>query len=77
MILLPTPIKKYRILKIKSTELTKVNKLKGPSEDASIPLVKKKAFTRVEGGMDLGGKWNKGERREHDLVLGGGKEQKC
>jgi hypothetical protein len=33
--------------------------------------VKKKAITRVEGGMDLGGKWNKGESREHDLVLGG------
>jgi hypothetical protein len=33
VILLPTPIKKYRILKIKSTELKKVNKLKDPSEE--------------------------------------------
>ena len=30
--------KKYRIPRIQSTELKKVNKLKGPSEDASILL---------------------------------------
>ena len=30
--------KKYRIPRIQTTELKKVNKLKGPSKDASIPL---------------------------------------
>ena len=29
---------KDKILKIQSTELKKLNKLKGPSEDASVPL---------------------------------------
>ena len=38
--------KKYRKHKIRYTELKKVNKLKGPSEDASIPLGReKKAIT--------------------------------
>ena len=51
------PKKKYRIPKIQSTELKKVNKLKGPSEDASVPLGReKKAITSGEGGRDLGGK---------------------
>ena len=43
----------YRTLNIQSTELKKVNKPKGPSEDASIPLGwEKKAITggRREGG---------------------------
>jgi hypothetical protein len=36
-----------------------VNKLKGPSEDASIPLGKeKKVITSWEGRWDLGGKVN-------------------
>ena len=49
--------KKYRIPKIQSTELKKVNKLKCPSEDASVPLGReKKAITSGEGGRDLGGK---------------------
>ena len=49
--------KKYRIPKIQSTELKKVNKLKCPSEDASVPLGReKKAITSGEGGKDLGGK---------------------
>ena len=40
----------YRILKIQSTELQKVNKLKGPSEDARAPLGReKKAITSEEG----------------------------
>jgi hypothetical protein len=30
--------KKYRLPKIQSTELKKLNKLKGPSDDASAPL---------------------------------------
>ena len=42
---------------IQSTELKKVNKPKGPSEDASISLGReKKAITRVEGRRDLEGK---------------------
>ena len=50
-------MKKYRIPKIQSTELKKVNKLKGQSEDASVPLRReKKAITSGEGGEDLGGK---------------------
>jgi hypothetical protein len=48
----PPPQKKYRIPKIESTELKKINKLKGPSEDASVLLGwEKKAITgwRREG----------------------------
>jgi hypothetical protein len=48
---------KYRIHKIQSTELKKLNKLKCPSEDASVPLGReKKVITSGEGGRDLGGK---------------------
>ena len=60
--------KPYRISKIQSTELKKVNKLKCPSEDASVPLGReKKAITSGEGGRDLVGKVegarvNEGER---------------
>jgi hypothetical protein len=36
---------KYRIPKIKSTELKKVNKLKCPSEDSSVPLEREKKAT--------------------------------
>jgi hypothetical protein len=44
--------KKYRIPKIQSTQLKKVNKLKCPSEDASVPLGReKKAITSGEGGI--------------------------
>ena len=43
--------KKYRIPKIPSTELKKVNKLKDLNVDASVPLGReKKAITREEGG---------------------------
>jgi hypothetical protein len=46
---------KYRIPKIQSTELKKVNKLKCRSEDASVPLGReKKAITSGEGERDLG-----------------------
>ena len=56
--------KKYRIPKIQSTELKKVNKLKCPSEDASVPLGReKKAITSGEGGRDLGGKVDGGGQR--------------
>jgi hypothetical protein len=48
--------KKYRIPKILSTELKKVNKLKCPSEDSSVPLGRvKEAITSGEKGKDLGG----------------------
>jgi hypothetical protein len=49
------------------------NKLKGLSEDASVPLGReRKATTR--GGRDLAGKGvRRGWRREHDQVLGGRK----
>jgi hypothetical protein len=65
--------KKYRILKIQSTELKKVNKLKGPSEDASLPLGrKKKAITGVgrEGGPGCSPPRGQKGRGEHDQVEG-------
>ena len=56
--------KKYRIPRIQSTELKKVSKLKGPSEDASVPLRKeKKAITRGEGGRNLGGEGDRERKR--------------
>jgi hypothetical protein len=62
----PPPKKKlYRILKIQSTELQKLNKLKCPSEDSSVPLGReKKAITSGEGGRYMGGKVDGGEGRE-------------
>ena len=45
---------KVKIPKIQSTELKKVNKLKCPSEDASVPLGReKKPITSEVGGRDL------------------------
>ena len=45
----------YRIYKIQSTEFKRLNKLKCPSEDASVPLGReKKAIRNVEGVKDLG-----------------------
>jgi hypothetical protein len=53
---------KTRIPKIQSIELTKVNKLKGPSEDASVSLGReKKTITSGEGERDLRGKVDWGE----------------
>ena len=67
--------KNYRVPKIQSTELKKINKLKWPSEDTSVPLGReKKAFTSGEGGKDLEGKLDQvAGRGKHDLVLGNGK----
>jgi hypothetical protein len=46
---------KYRIHKIQSTELTNLNKLKCPSEDASVLLGReKKAITSGQGGKQQG-----------------------
>jgi hypothetical protein len=62
-----------RIPKTQPTELKKVNKVKCPSEDASVPLGReKKATTRGERGTWEG----KRGRGDHDLALGGGKELK-
>jgi hypothetical protein len=69
----------YRIPKIQSTELPKVDKLKVPSEDTSVSLGReKKVITRGVGtrrgrerpGVEKGqGKCKSGG---HDVVLGGG-----
>jgi hypothetical protein len=56
--------KKYRIPKIQSTELKKVNKLKCPSEDASVPLGReKKAITGggKKGEPERERRWGGGE----------------
>ena len=62
------------IPKIQSTELLKVNKLKCPSEDISVPLGReKKAITSGEGRKELEAKVDGGgvgRRGEPDLVLG-------
>ena len=59
--------KKYRIPKIQSTEFKRLNKLKCPSEDTSVPLGREKeAITSGEGERELGGKvdWGGGVSRE-------------
>jgi hypothetical protein len=49
--------KKYRISKIQSTEFKKLNKLKCPSDNASVPLRReKKTVTSGEEGRNLRGK---------------------
>ena len=46
--------KKYIIPNIQSTELKKINKLKSPSEGATVPLGREKKVTRSgEGGREL------------------------
>ena len=51
---------KYKIPKIQSTELKKVNKLKSLRENTSVPLGReKKATTRAEGERNLGEKGDK------------------
>jgi hypothetical protein len=47
--------KMYWILRIQSTKLRNVNKLKGPSEDVSVPLGREKQL-QEQGGRDLVGK---------------------
>ena len=42
----------YRIPKIQSTELKKVNKLKGPSEDASDPHGREKKAIQSQVGRE-------------------------
>ena len=67
----------YRIQKIQFTEFKRLNKLKSPNEDASVPLRReKKAIISREGERDLGGKVDGMEgqwgavRGKPDLVLG-------
>jgi hypothetical protein len=53
----PKKLVKHRIPRTSSTELKKLNKLKCPNEDPSVPLGReKKAITSGEEGKDLGGK---------------------
>lgn len=63
--------KKYRIpriSKIQSRKLKKVNKLKGPSEDASVPLGREKKTTPWgKEGRDRGGKKD-GVRVEGNMI---------
>jgi hypothetical protein len=47
----------YRIPKIQSTELKKVNKLKYPSENDSVPLGREKELTKSREGGIWEGKW--------------------
>jgi hypothetical protein len=56
--------------RIQSPELNEVNKMKCPSEDASVLFGReKKAITSGEGWRELGGKVGGGSR-EPDLILG-------
>jgi hypothetical protein len=62
--------KKYRIPRIKSTELKKVKKLKIQSEDASVPIGREKKATKEGRGREVPG-WKRGgggERGGHDQV---------
>jgi hypothetical protein len=46
----------YRLPKIQYTKFKKVNKLKCPSKDTSVPLGReKKAIPSGEGGSNMGG----------------------
>ena len=66
-----SPSQKYRIPKIQSRELRTVNKLKGPSEDTSVPLGREKKATNHKGGGKEGPvREKRGGRGEHDVLLG-------
>ena len=56
--------KKVQIIWIQSTELRKVNKQKGPSEDASIPLGREKNAI-MEGRVTLTGERIEEGKGEH------------
>ena len=69
--------KNYRIPRIQSTKLKKVFKLKGPSDDASIPLGREKK-TIMTGRGRKGHVWERGVGRgeqEHDQILRVGQER--
>ena len=62
-----SPPKKYRIPRIQFSELKKFNKLKGPNEDALIPLgSEKKVITGV--GRERPG-WKRQRRREEGNMI--------
>jgi hypothetical protein len=64
--------KKYRIPRIPSTELKKINELNSPSEGASIPLGReKKAIIGREGRRNLDGKWYREGKRVTLSGIGG------
>ena len=59
--------KKCQIPKIQPTELKNFNKLKGPSEDTSVPLERnKKATTMMGRGRDVRGKGGLGGRMKRE-----------
>ena len=60
--------KKYRIPRIQSTELKKVNKPKSPNEDVSIPLGREKKEITGVRGME-GSVWKKGRRGEKEKTI--------
>ena len=67
----------YKILRTQFTEL-KVNELKGPSEDASIPLRREKKA--ISGGIEREGSgWEKGGGGEKGNMIrywvGGGRQE--
>jgi hypothetical protein len=50
--------------KIQSTEFKRLNKLKCPSEDTSVPLGRKKAIISGEGGREgIGREWGWGQEQ--------------
>jgi hypothetical protein len=68
--------KKYRISRIKSIELKKANKLKRPSENASIGKLgqRRKKSPMLEGERELGRRGDReGERRTWQRI--GGRER--
>jgi hypothetical protein len=64
----PPPKKKYKIPRIQSTELKKANKLKGPSEDASIPGGREKKAI-IGGGREGGTSLERQQGREEGNMI--------
>jgi hypothetical protein len=58
----------YRIPRIQSTELKTINKLKGPSENASITLGRKKE-TIMGWGESEGPGWERGQVGERGNMI--------
>ena len=77
--ILTKTIKKYRIPRTQFTECKKFNKLKGPIEDALIPLEReKKQITGKERVRRTWvGKVTERGREKHDTLLGGWKGLKA
>ena len=60
--------KKYRIPKIQSTELKKINKLKCPSEDSSVLLGRENKATSKWGEREGSGKGRGWGREEGNMI---------